>query len=387
MSIRERPADARDRAFIRRALDLARRGWGQTAPNPMVGAVVVQGDEVVGEGFHARYGEAHAEPVALRAAGEQARGATVYVSLEPCNHHGQTPPCVDALIAAGVRRVVCAVADPNPKAVGGAARLRAAGIEVTVGIEEAEARELNAPFFFAQRAERPWVTLKLALSLDGALTDARRSSAWLTGPPARAEVHHLRAANDAIAVGAGTVLTDDPELTVRHAPPPRVPPRRVVFDDRLETPPTARLLAPPLVAPVSIVSIPRAAGPEAPGTGRGTAAADDGSTAAARARALAEAGADVVPAASLAEALVALRRRGVRSLLVEGGAGLAGALLEAALVDRLVIFQAPVILGQGALNAFARAPAHLVAGAPRLPILERRLLGDDLMTVFALTPL
>lgn len=356
--------------FMRRALALAQRGWGQTAPNPMVGAVVVRDDSIVGEGFHARFGEPHAEPMALRMAGERARGATLYVSLEPCAHHGKTPPCVDAIVAAGVSRVVIAATDANPVAAGGAKVLRAAGIEVVTGVEEAAARELNAPFFFAQGAARPWITLKLAVSIDGALTDARRSSGWLTGPAARAEVHRMRAGSDAIAVGVGTLLADDAQLTVRDSPPPRVPPRRVVFDDRLETPPDARLLASPLVAPVTVLAT------------RGEAHAP-----AERRRRLEAAGAEVIVAPSMPVGLEALRAAGVRSLLVEGGAGLAGSLLEAAVVDRLVIFQAPIVLGQGALHAFSRAPAATVDAAERLPVVERRVLGDDVMTVYAFTPI
>src|SRR6478672_4178548 len=170
---------------MRRAIELARKGWGQTAPNPMVGAVVVKDGVVVGEGYHARFGDAHAEVDALRAAGERSRGATVYVSLEPCNHHGKTPPCVDALIAAGVSRVVAATRDPSPTAGGGVERLRAAGIDVALDVEAGAARELNAAFFHALRSDRPWVTLKLALSIDGAIADASRAPAWLTGKKAR----------------------------------------------------------------------------------------------------------------------------------------------------------------------------------------------------------
>src|SRR5688500_12992862 len=198
-----RPGAVRDLAYMRRALSLARRGLGQTAPNPMVGAVVVRDGEIVGEGWHARFGGPHAEPVALAAAGARARGATVYVTLEPCAHQGKTPPCTHALIAAGVARVVAATADPNPVASGGAAQLRAAGVDYQVGVSEREARELNAPFFFALGSDRPWVTLKLATSIDGAITDHRHSSAWLTGPRARRAVHRLRAGSDAVAVGIG----------------------------------------------------------------------------------------------------------------------------------------------------------------------------------------
>ena len=348
---------------MRRAIALAARGWGQTAPNPMVGAVVVRDGAVVGEGYHRRYGEAHAEAEALRAAGDAARGATAYVSLEPCNHFGKTPPCTRALIDAGVARVVAAVRDPNPAAKGGLETLREAGVRVDVGVEEAAARELNAPFFHGFAADRPWVTLKLALSLDGAITDATRRPRWLTGDASRREVHRLRAGSDAVAVGIGTAVADDPALTVRHGDPPRVPPRRVVFDRALRLPPESVLARTARETPTIVVA---EAGTDA------------------RERALRAAGVEVLRAAGPADALRRLRAAGVRALLVEGGARLAGSLLEQSLVDRLVIFQAPVILGAGALGAFAYAPPVLPGELPRLPVLERRELGDDLMTVYAL---
>ena len=249
----ERSAAPDDGAWMRRALALAERGWGQTAPNPMVGAVVVRDGVVVGEGWHGQFGGPHAEVEALRAAGERARGATLYVSLEPCNHVGKTPPCTDAILAAGVRRVVAACADRSPVAQGGAQRLREAGVDVVVGVEEAAARELNAPFFHALASDRPFVQLKLALSLDGALADHSRQPGWLTGEPARREVHRMRAGADAIAVGIGTVLADDPELTVRHAAPPRVAPTRVVFDTSARLPRTSKLAHSASEVPVIVV--------------------------------------------------------------------------------------------------------------------------------------
>src|SRR4051812_27967942 len=206
-----------DTEHMRRALALARQGWGQTAPNPMVGAVVVADGVVVCEGYHVRYGEAHAEVMALRQAGERARGAALYVTLEPCAHYGKTPPCVDAVIAAGITRVVIAVRDSSVVARGGAARLRRAGIAVEIGLLSEEAAELNAAFFNALTARRPWVTLKLALSADGAIADPSGKHRWITGPESRVEVHRLRANNDAIAVGVNTAIADDPSLTVRDA--------------------------------------------------------------------------------------------------------------------------------------------------------------------------
>ncbi|HVE78539.1 MAG TPA: bifunctional diaminohydroxyphosphoribosylaminopyrimidine deaminase/5-amino-6-(5-phosphoribosylamino)uracil reductase RibD [Gemmatimonadaceae bacterium] len=348
---------------MRRALALARRGWGQTAPNPMVGAVVVRGDEVVGDGYHARYGEAHAEVNALRAAGDRARGATVYVTLEPCAHFGKTPPCVDALIAAGVARVVAATADDSAVARGGGERLRSAGVRYETGVEEAAARELNAPFFHALRDDRPWATLKLATSIDGAIAAPGRRGVWLTGPAARREVHHLRAGSDAVAVGIGTALADDPLLTVREAPPPRVAPLRVVFDREARLPLTSRMVRTARETPTVVV----ASRPDA------------------RRRAALEAsGVDVLVAGTLGDGLRELRGRGVRSLLVEGGATIASALVGNALAHRLIIFQAPVILGADAVAAFAAWPGRPDVDLARLVVVERRTVGDDFMSVYAL---
>jgi diaminohydroxyphosphoribosylaminopyrimidine deaminase/5-amino-6-(5-phosphoribosylamino)uracil reductase len=245
---------ARDARYMRRALELAEKGWGQTAPNPMVGAVVVRDDDVVGEGFHARYGEAHAEVNALRAAGDRARTATLYVSLEPCAHVGKTPPCTGAIIEAGIARVVAAIRDPSPIARGGVEALRAAGIEVDVGVERDAALETNASFFNAHASDRPWVVLKLAMSADGAIADLTGMHRWITGPEARVEVHRMRANADAVAVGVGTVLADDPSLTVRDAAPPRVAPRRVVFDSRLRTPVAATVVRTAAEAPTMFVA-------------------------------------------------------------------------------------------------------------------------------------
>jgi diaminohydroxyphosphoribosylaminopyrimidine deaminase / 5-amino-6-(5-phosphoribosylamino)uracil reductase len=362
----ERPANAagtaRDRAFMRRALVLARRGWGRTAPNPMVGAVVVRGDAIVGEGWHAEYGGPHAEVVALDAAGPRARGATVYVTLEPCAHTGNTPPCTDALVRAGVSHVVCAVRDPNPVAAGGAQRLEEAGIEVAFGLEESEALELNAPFFHALTSTRPFVTLKLATSIDGAIADPFGRSQWLTGEPARRVVHRLRAGYDAIAVGAGTAIADDPSLTVRSGRRPRLAPARIVFDRRARLPLTSSLVRTArVIRTIAVVADASSIG----------------------ARSLSDAGIQLVEAATLETALRALRGLDVRSILVEGGAELAGALLAEALVDRMIIFQAPVVLGAGARSAFAHVPANALPDAPRWRVVGRRRIGQDLMTMYA----
>ena len=353
-------AEEVDVRFLRRAVALAEHGWGQTAPNPMVGAVVVRDGIVVAEGWHTRYGNPHAEVEALARAGEQARGAHVYVSLEPCNHHGKQPPCTSALIDASVSRVVVAARDPNPKASGGIQSLRDAGILVDV-IELPEAHELNAPFFHAFNDDtRPFITLKLALSSDGAVAlpgDARR---WLSGAESRVEVHRQRANADAVAVGIGTVLADDPELTVRDAPPPRVAPTRVVFDRAARLPGGSRLARTARDLPVIVLA-------EAPDPAN---------------RAVLEAlGVSVVVTTGLGPALRALRERGVRHLYVEGGARLARALLDACVVDRLVIFQSSVTLGEGALDPF---PRRWPEWAARLPVVAQATFGGDEMTIYDL---
>src|SRR5256714_7043895 len=229
--------DARDAEHMRRALALAQQGWGQTAPNPMVGAVVVKDGSVVGEGYHARFGEAHAEALALKAAGDRARGATMYVTLEPCNHFGKTPPCTEAILQARVQRVVIAAADPTALAGGGARHLADYGVEIKFGVEEAAALELNAPFFFAAKeSRRPWITLKLALSRNGRMNDPSGERRWISNQQALTQAQRLRANVDAIAVGIGTVRADDPQLTARGSIRPRVVALRVIFDRNAETP-------------------------------------------------------------------------------------------------------------------------------------------------------
>lgn len=344
-----------------RALVLARLGWGQVAPNPMVGAVIVRDGAVVGEGAHRRFGEQHAEVEALAAAGEAARASTLFVTLEPCMHFGKTPPCTTAIINAGVARVVIAARDPNPDAGGGAERLREAGIQVDIGVLAEEARELNAPFFHAFHSDRPWVTLKLAISLDGAIADVTRKPAWLTGPEARRRVHHLRAGADATGVGMGTVLCDDPLLTVRDADPPRIPPARVIFSRTGRLPLTSRLAQRAAEAPVMVFA-------EVPDPSYD--------------HELASLGVEVIATTSLTDTLRILRLRGVRSLLVEGGASLAGSLLSGSLVDRLVLFQAPLLLGEGGLPAFAQF-SSTIAESRRWRRLHSEWIGDDHMMVLS----
>jgi diaminohydroxyphosphoribosylaminopyrimidine deaminase/5-amino-6-(5-phosphoribosylamino)uracil reductase len=351
---------------MRRAIALAANGWGRVAPNPMVGCVIVCGGEVVGEGWHTEYGRPHAEPQALRAAGEQARGATAYVSLEPCSHWGKTPPCTDALIAAGVRRVVFGGFDPNPKASGGADVLRAAGIDVVGGVEEQAVRDQNAVFFHAHSplaAERPFIALKLAMSLDARIADREGKSVWITGEESRAEVHRLRAGYDAVAVGIGSALADDPQLTVRGPVTPRVPPVRAVFDRALRLPLDSTLVRTAGEVPTRAVGAP-----DAPADRR---------------RALEQAGVKIVIGKSLPEQLRALRDAGVRSMFVEGGATLASALLSADVVDRMYLFYAPLLIGPEGMAPFGGIGSPPLGDAVRWRRIETREFGSDTMVTLA----
>jgi diaminohydroxyphosphoribosylaminopyrimidine deaminase/5-amino-6-(5-phosphoribosylamino)uracil reductase len=349
-------------SHMARALELARRGLWTADPNPRVGCVLVQDDRVVGEGWHERAGGPHAEIVALAAAGKSARGATAYVTLEPCCHHGRTPPCTDALIAAGVARVVYALRDPNPRVDGGGvARLEAAGIAVEGGILEPEARELNQGFVSRMTRGRPWVTVKLAASLDGGTALPGGASRWITGEAAREDVQRLRARSSAVLTGSGTVIADDPRLDVRLEGAERQP-LRVVLDSRLRTPPGARILAPPGRALILCTEVNesraaqlRAAGAEVEAV-RGAAGNVD-----------------------LEAALDFLAARQVNELLVECGAGLAGALFAAGLVDELMLYLAPTILGHGARPlAILDAPASM-AERLEFEFAGRREVGDDLL--------
>jgi diaminohydroxyphosphoribosylaminopyrimidine deaminase/5-amino-6-(5-phosphoribosylamino)uracil reductase len=356
----------RDELWMGRALRLATQGIGRTSPNPAVGAVLVRDERVVGEGAHLRAGGPHAEAVALEAAGPAARGATCYVTLEPCAHFGRTPPCVDALVGAGVARVVVACPDPNPLVDGrGLARLRAAGVHVTVGVGEREARELNRAFLVAVQAPRPHVTLKTAMTLDGKIAAADGASQWITEEAARLEAHRLRFAADAILVGVGTVLADDPRLTVRHPELPPKEPLRVVADSRLRTPPDARVVrgGDPARAVLACVA-PAPAGPLASLRARG-----------ARVLELPEDGGRV----DLRALLEALRAMDVLAVLVEGGGELGGALLDAGLVDRVAFFVAPRLLGgreaPGPLGGRGRGLKDALA----LTNVTMRRVGGDLL--------
>jgi diaminohydroxyphosphoribosylaminopyrimidine deaminase/5-amino-6-(5-phosphoribosylamino)uracil reductase len=322
---------------MQRALALARRGWGSVQPNPLVGAVVVSGDDIVGEGFHRRYGGPHAEVIALEAAGDAARGATLFVTLEPCAHHGKTPPCVDAIIEAGIARVVFAAADPNTRARGGAERLRDAGIEVTADVERAAARALNAQFFHMHEAGTPFVALKPAMSLDAGIAKGPGIQTTLTGPAARAAMHALRSGYDAVLIGIGTALADDPLLTVRDAPV-RTPPVRVVADTHARLPLDSRLVRTIADAPVWVLC------------------AEDAPQE--RLDALAGAGVRVLRVPrdrdriDIERAIATLGDEGVQTIFAEGGAALTESLLDAGAVERMYIFMAPLFLGPGAVPAF-----------------------------------
>ena len=345
-----------------RALELAWRGWGRVQPNPLVGAVVLADGEIVGEGWHAEFGERHAEPVALAAAGKRARGATMVCTLEPCNHQGKQPPCTEALLAAGVRRVVAAIADPDPVAAGGAGRLRAAGVDVELGLLADEAAVQNAIFLHTERdRSRPYVALKLATTIDGRIADANGHSRWLSAQPARDFVQWLRAGFDAIGVGGVTARADDPSLTVRGPLVPRVAPRRIVFAADGDVPPSLRLVRTARETPTMVVASALAK-PE-------------------RLAPLEAAGVRLVRARALVEALRALREDGVTSLLVEGGGRLAGALLAEGLVDRYYWVQTPLWLGVSAVPAVAGLPTTPLDEAARWRVTDRRALGEDTLLV------
>ena len=364
------PNPERDSRYMRLALRFAARGAGRVSPNPMVGALVVQGEAVVGRGYHRRAGGPHAEVDALKGAGAAAAGGTLYVNLEPCNHQGRTPPCTEAIIRAKIARVVVGMIDPNPLVDGrGVARLRAAGIDVDCGVEEAACRALNEAFCFSVAHGRPLVTLKSALTLDGRSATRTGHSRWITGEAARHLGHQLRARNDGILVGVGTVLADDPELTCRGVRG-GTDPLRIVVDSALRSSPAARL-----------VQLARPGGSQA-----GTVIFASVEAPPERREALEAAGVEVVTVAAgeggldLAAVLDALGRRGLRSLLVEGGAALAGTLWRRRLVDRLATFIAPKVLGDPqAVPMLLGGAVETMAGAAVLQDMALRRAGDDLL--------
>lgn len=351
---------------MRRALRLAERARGQTSPNPLVGAVLVRDGQVVGEGYHHRAGGPHAEILALRAAGEAARDATLYLTLEPCSHHGRTPPCSPAVIAARIGRLVVATADPNPRVAGeGIARVRAAGIPVEVGLLSAEARRQNAAYRKWVTRGLPFVTWKSAMTLDGKIATATGDSRWVTGERARAHVHRLRAEHDALLIGIGTVRADDPLLTARVAGRQARSPLRVIVDARAELPLESQLMRTLDRAPVLVATTDHA--PES------------------RRTALARAGAELLllpdeaGRVDLAALMRKLARREVTSLLLESGGEVAAAMLAAGLVDRALVFVAPKLIGgRGAPGPVGGEGIGRMADALALRDVVVRRFGDDI---------
>jgi diaminohydroxyphosphoribosylaminopyrimidine deaminase/5-amino-6-(5-phosphoribosylamino)uracil reductase len=356
---------ASDERFMRLALALAERGLGRSWPNPAVGCVIVRDGRVVGRGWTQPGGRPHAETEALRRAGELARGATAYVTLEPCANWGHTPPCCRALAEAGIRRVVIGCIDPDPRTDGkGAAFLRQAGVEVAVGCLEAEARDQNLGLFRRIFAGRPMIAVKLALSADGRIATRTGHSQWISGERARLEAHLLRASYDGILVGSGTVLADDPELTCRIPGLENTSPIRIVLDRRLRTPTGARLFA---GGPSVLIYTLRDHVSE-------------------RAQALRAAGAEVVAVDEpyVASVFADLARRGLTRVLVEGGAGVAASLLQAGFVDRVYLVHAPLLLGGDAHPAIGPLGLTNISEAPRFRLRARRSLDDD--TLLELEP-
>ena len=353
------------------ALQLAERGLYSAHPNPRVGCVIVRDRKVVGQGWHHRAGEPHAEVNALSEAGDLARDATAYVTLEPCSHHGRTPPCADALIDAGLARVVIAVADTNPDVAGdGVGRLEQAGIEVTAGILEKPARELNNGFLRRMQGGRPWCRVKMAASLDGRTAMASGESQWITGPQARSDVQRLRARSAAIISGAGTVRADNPSLTVRpeelgdigHKALPVAEPLRVVLDRNLTTPPDAKVIT---------------------GSGQAVVVTTEDAIDATKAQSLRDNGAEVITVdpdeqgqPHLRAVLDELAGRQINEVLVEAGPSLAGAALQSGIVDEFWLYQAPTILGSNA-RPMAALPLDTMAQQHRMAVMDRRIVGGD----------
>lgn len=349
-----------DHALMARALELARNGLYTTDPNPRVGCVLARDGRIVGEGWHERAGSPHAEPNALAAAGPAARGATAYVTLEPCNHHGRTGPCSEALLAAGVARVVYALADPNPLAVGGGERLRGAGVQVESGLMATEAEALNPGYLKRMRTGMPFVRVKIAASLDGRTALANGESRWITSEAARQDVQYGRARSSAVLTGIGTILADDPAMTVRLGESDRQP-LRVVLDSRLRMPLAARVID---------------------GAGKVLVIATQPD--AARREALQQRGVEVALAPQadgrpeLQAVLRMLASRGANEVWVEAGATLAGAFLGAGLFDELMVYVAPTLLGPGARALADLPPLEALGQRPRLRFTALRPVGEDL---------
>lgn len=360
---------AQDRRFMQLALTLGARGLGRTWPNPAVGAVVVKDGTIVGRGWTQPGGRPHAEPVALAEAGEAARGATLYVTLEPCSHHGRSPPCADAIVAAGIARVVSAMEDPNPEVAGqGHARLRAAGIAVEVGVGATEAARAHAGHLRRIRDGRPHVMLKLAVSADGKIGLPGRKPVALTGAAAGGRVHLMRAHSDAIMIGIGTALADDPLLTCRLPGMAAWSPVRVVLDSRLRLPPASRLAQSAREVPLWLFTAEPAAAPQA--------------------AALAASGVEVVRVAAggngldLAEVLRELARRGITRLMVEGGARLAGRLVSRGLVDEVQLLQTEATIGADGVDALEGQPLTVITASAMFAKSGAARIGGDRLTIY-----
>ena len=358
-----------DVSHMRAALALARRGLGQTWPNPSVGCVIVRDGRVVGRGRTALNGRPHAEPQALAMAGAQARGATAYVTLEPCCFHGRTPPCTEALIAAGIRHVVVGARDPDPRVNGaGLARLRQAGVTVTEAVLDEEASAIIAGLHSRVTTGRPLTTLKLATTLDGRIATATGASRWITGPAARRATHALRGRHDAVLVGIGTVLADDPDLTCRLDGYTAAATTRIVADSQLRLPVHSRLVRSAAAAPVWVLT------------------RDDADPH--QAEALRAAGVTLIPVAggaggvAMAAGLAALGARGLTSVLIEGGAGVAASLLQADLIDRVAWFHAPMLFGGDGWPAALPFGIASLDAAPRFVRQSATCVGDDMLTEF-----
>ncbi len=361
-------------AWMRHALALAARGLGQTWPNPTVGCVLVKDGALIGEGHTAKGGRPHAEPLAIEAAGENARGSTAHVTLEPCAHHGQTPPCTDALIKAGISRVFISLEDPDPRTRGqGIARLQKAGIQVHTGLMASEAAKLNAGFLSRITRGRPIITLKLATTIDARIATSTGESRWITGPMARIFVHHLRATHDAILIGSGTARADNPMLDVRDLGPMAPKPVRIVLDGGLITPLTSKLAETANTHPTWLL----------------TRSEPDP----ARQAAWQSAGAEIVesPATSerlidLPQALQSLGRRGITRVLCEGGGALAASLLREGLVDELITITAAKAIGGDGIPAIAPLGIEALKDIPAFTQTEIRPLGPDTMIRWIPTP-
>lgn len=351
-----------DHAMMARALQLAQNGLYSTMPNPRVGCVITRGESILGEGFTQPAGQDHAEVQALkacRAAGADTTGATAYVTLEPCSHYGRTPPCANALLEAGIKRVVAAMVDPNPLVAGNGLQLLAQqGLETSSGLMADTARELNIGFVSRMERGRPWLRLKLAASLDGKTALLNGESKWITGPQARTDVHRWRARSCAMLTGSGTVLADDPELTVRLIESPRQP-QRIVIDSRLQVPPSAKIIAPGTLLLCGELDPAKVA-------------------------ALQDRGAEVLalPSAEgrvdLPALLALLGQRGLNEVMVEAGAGLAGALLQQGLVDELLLYQAPVLLGDKARGLVEWQALTSMTQRQPLQLRDLRQIGADI---------